>query len=286
MNGQRILSYEDIGYNQFFEKKVEDIGERRKGIEKIAVEAIPELSTADVRRIIERIPVEILPRLSAADVSHLIEAMPPELIEKKLFESENKRLIIDLTDGKILLRDDTTNRILFDGSTGAFKISNVKEDVKTAADDDLLFHFNPTSATLEIKGEPVNTFAQTFSHLSVEHFWTGSSTYTDRTGTYFEVDGKEFKNQDTYFETVMAVEQGGRTAYTRIWNMTDGKMLAGSEITGHKVGITNPERIRSDSLTFPSGSKLYKLQIKQTPAGGTGDNAHFYAARLVHKLHR
>lgn len=137
---------------------------------------------------------------------------------------------------------------------------------------------------LEVSSQAKNLLfgGEFFSHVSVEHFWTGSGTYVDRTGAFFKVDGDNIINQAVYFEAVMAVEQAGRTAYTKIYNITDGANLTGSEITSTTVGVANPEIVRSGALTFPSGLKVYKLQIKQSPAGNGGDNAHYYAARLVH----
>lgn len=281
MNNQRIISYEDIGYNQFFEKKLEDIGMRRKGIEKIPIEALPELSPPDVRRIIEQIPVEILPRLSAADVSHLIEAMPPELIEKKLFESENRRLVIDLETGQFILKDDKTNRILFDGKTGEFKISDAGYDVLTATTTNLSFYFDPKTGDLKLKGAPVNTSAELFSHLSIEHFWTGSASWDTRTGCNFAINGDNFENQAVYYECVMANEKANRTAYTRIHNITDSKPVVGSEISTTIYPLNNLTRVRSEKIYFPSGLHEYQLQIRMNQTGGGGNNAHFYAARLV-----
>jgi len=125
------------------------------------------------------------------------------------------------------------------------------------------------------------TLAEVFSHLSVEHYWTGGSSYIDRTGAFFKVDGDKMLNHSIIFESIMAVEQSGRTAYIRIYNVTDSNVLAGSELTTTQVGISNPAVVRSSPLTFPSGEKQYKLQIRQNPAGNGGDNAHFYAARFV-----
>lgn len=138
-----------------------------------------------------------------------------------------------------------------------------------------------STGDITVGGDSLNTNAEIFSHLSVEHFFTGSGSYIDRTGTYFTLDGDNFDNQTVLFESVMAVEQAGRTAYAKIYNITDAGDLSGSEITSTTVGITAPENVRSSALTFPSGAKRYKLQIKQSPAGNGGDNAHYYAARLV-----
>lgn len=125
------------------------------------------------------------------------------------------------------------------------------------------------------------TLAEVFSHLSVEHFFTGSGSYIDRTGAFFKVDGDKMLNQTVIFESVMAVEQASRTAYIHIYNVTDSNVLSGSELTSTTVGVSNPEVVRSSALTFPSGEKQYKLQIKQVAAGNGGDNSHFYAARFV-----
>lgn len=134
---------------------------------------------------------------------------------------------------------------------------------------------------ITVGGDSINTNAEVFSHLSIEHFWTESATYEDRTGCRFALDGDNFDNQNVYYECVMANEQGSRTAYTRIYNITDSGALADSEITTEVQPLTSLTRVRSDALTIPSGLKEYKVQIKMNTAGGEGDNAHFYAARLV-----
>jgi len=180
----------------------------------------------------------------------------------------------DAANGRVLHFDGDGNEIYrFDTSTGKLQMKK--------ADGTVIFEFDPATGDLTINGDPVNTSAEIFSHLSVEHFWTGSSSWVDRTGTYFKLNGDNFNNQSVYFESVMAVEQSGRTAFTRIWNITDGTYLANSVISTNKVGISDPDVVRSIALNLPSGEKEYKLQIKQEPAGGSGDNAHFYTARLV-----
>ena len=134
---------------------------------------------------------------------------------------------------------------------------------------------------ITVGGDSINTNAEIFSHLSVEHFWTGSGSYIDRTGAFFTLNGDNFVNQAVYFEAVMGVEQNGRTAYIKIYNVTDSADLAGSEITTAVNSSTSPDTVRSAALTIPSGIKKYKLMIKQAAAGNGGDNSHYYAARLV-----
>lgn len=186
-------------------------------------------------------------------------------------------IVLDTVENRILVAD----RILIDGD-GNFKISQTGENVLTEAENDLAFVFNPTTNDLKIKGDPINTAAEYFSHLSNEHYWTDSASYTDMTGCKFSVDGDNFNNQNVYFECVMANEQAGRTAYIRIYNITTGAELSGSEITTSVYPLTALTRVRSSALTFPSGSKEYKLQIRMSVTGAGGDNAHFYSARLVH----
>ena len=192
----------------------------------------------------------------------------------------NNEIVIDGANKRILWFDGTDNRIVIDGD-GNLKISIAGENVLTEAEDDLAFVYNPATSQLKIRGEIINTSAEIFSHLSIEHYWTGSGAYIDRTGCRFAIDGDNFANQNVYFECVMANEQAARTAYARIYNITGGATLASSEITTTANPLTSLTRIRSGALTFPSGLKEYKLQIKQSPAGDGGDNAHFYAARLV-----
>jgi len=188
--------------------------------------------------------------------------------------NENLIFHVDPSSGLIKYYDTNGNLIfVFDTSTGRVIY------YKTNGDE--VYRFDPSTGDLTINGEKVNTSAELFSHLSIEHFWTGSDTYIDRTGCRFAIDGDNFHNQNVYYECVMANEQSGRTAYTRIYNITDDEPLSGSEISTTANPLSNLTRVRSGVLTFPSGLKEYKLQIRMNQTGGEGDNAHFYAARLV-----
>lgn len=145
----------------------------------------------------------------------------------------------------------------------------------------LILEFDPATGDLEINGDPINTSAEDFGHLSIEHYWTDSASYVDRTGCRFALNGDYFNNRNIYFESIMANEQAARTAYARIYNITDGEALANSEVTTTANPLASLVRVRSSALTIPAGLKEYKLQVRMNQAGGGGDNAHFYAARLV-----
>lgn len=180
----------------------------------------------------------------------------------------------DTANGRILQYNQSGNEIYrFDSNTGKLQMKDTGGNV--------IFEFDPDTGDLTINGDKVNTSAELFSHLSIEHFWTDSATYVDRTGCRFAIDGDNFNNQNVYYECVMANEQAGRVAYTRIYNITDGTPLAGSEISTSVYPLSNLTRVRSGAITFPSGFKEYKLQIRMNVTGSAGDNAHFYAARLV-----
>ena len=142
---------------------------------------------------------------------------------------------------------------------------------------------------ITVHGDIVNTNAEIFSELTLEHYFTGSASYITEAGTSFSINGTHFNNQVVYFEANMLVEQAGRTAYIRIYNLTDSSVLANSEITSSFVGHYNSgsgsfdtwEKVRSAAITLPTGNKEYEIQVKQNQAGGGGDNAHFYIGRLV-----
>ncbi len=168
--------------------------------------------------------------------------------------------IISMTKDGLILKDSSGNTIVTLDADG----------IAVAATGDIT-----------VGGDSLNTNAEVFSHLSIEHYWTPSNTYIDRVGCNFALNGDNFTNQNVYFECVMANEQASRTAYTQIYNITDTATLASSEITSTADPLTSLERVRSSALTIPSGLKEYKIQIKMNQAGGEGDNAHYYAARLV-----
>ena len=202
----------------------------------------------------------------------------------------NAEVTIDGVNGRIVVKDDSLiNSIALVGDDGSLRISDTGEDVLTEAVGDLAFYFNRATGQITIKGDVLNTNAEAFSHVTSEHWFTGVSTYEKISGTSFLLNGDNFGNQSIFFECNMLVEQSGRVAYARLYNLTDSAIVAGSEIGSVHVGTfdggrgiyTDWEVLRSGALTLVSGQKEYVVQVRQQPAGNGGDKAHFFQGRMV-----
>ena len=190
------------------------------------------------------------------------------------------RIKFDGANNRILVSDANDGRIAFDND-GTLKISDTGDEVTTIAVGSLSFYFNPATGNLQLRGDQVTARKESYSTLSIEHNWTASDSYEDMKGCLFALDGDDLTNQNVYFECVMVNEAASRTAYAQIYNITDSGVVTGSEITSTANPVSAIERVRSSALTIPSGVKEYKLQRKMSQAGGEGDNAHYYVARLV-----
>ena len=96
---------------------------------------------------------------------------------------------------------------------------------------------------------------------------TESSSYglpDDRVIVY--VEPSNYVNPTFFFEAVLWNDVSGKTVYAQLYNLTDGVVIAGSEII-HDTDT--PTRVRSGALTLPSAAKEYAFQFK-TDTGGTG----------------
>ena len=118
--------------------------------------------------------------------------------------------------------------------------------------------------------------------------WTTNATWTNINSSIFKIRGSDFQLTKVYFEVLGCVETSGRTAYFRIYNVTDSEALSGSEVSTTAVsndgeGWINAELIRSDAITFPTDEKEYRLQFKQSVAGGAGDATQFFKGALIYK---
>lgn len=181
---------------------------------------------------------------------------------------------------KILVQDlDEVNRILLEGD-GTLKISSSGNDVEEAATADLL---------MEVSGDNIFIRLGQFSHTlhAGPRQWTTNDTWTDVKSSIFELDGDTFKFTDVYFAALGCVEVEGRTASFRIYNTTDSVAVADSEISTTNVssegaGWMEAEYVLSSALTFASGMKEYKVQMKQNVEGGGGDSTQFFKAELFY----
>lgn len=67
--------------------------------------------------------------------------------------------------------------------------------------------------------------------------------------------------KSVYFEAVLYTTTAGVTAYVRLYNVTDGAVVSGSEVsTSSTAGMMRT----SGALSLPSGSKIYRVEVKGT----------------------
>ena len=212
----------------------------------------------------------------------------------------NLQELYDPSDGTYKFKGDDGNAILtIDPVAGTLTLGKdfiLTTDMTisgdfTASGTNILSGPTTISGTLDASGTITNannrfiTAGMEFYMLvGFEHTWTGLATYQNNTGSRFTLDVDDFPGFNVYYQATMAVETATRTAYSRIYNITDGSAVANSEITSTVVGITGstPDMVRStNAITLASGSKDYILQKKQVAAGNGGDNMHMYLGHLV-----
>jgi len=190
----------------------------------------------------------------------------------------NKSYIGDLeVIGKFEVKDSNNKTIFeFDPDEGKLSAYDTSGNVVWQVDTDV--------------GEITEGFAKGDMAYRVDsgpRQWTTNDSWTNINSTNFQIDGDSFLNTDVKFEVLGCVELLGRTASYRIYNVTDAGVLADSAITTVAVssegeGWINAELIRSANLTFPSGLKNYRLQMKQNVAGGGGDSTQFFKGALIY----
>jgi hypothetical protein len=63
----------------------------------------------------------------------------------------------------------------------------------------------------------------------------------------------------------------------RLYNITDGGVVAGSTLTS----TSTSSDLKEAAVTLPSAGKLYEVQLRITPVGGVGDRSACSSARLL-----
>jgi hypothetical protein len=110
--------------------------------------------------------------------------------------------------------------------------------------------------------------------------WTTSSSYTDVTGSIFDVNFDDLTaGWNVYFDIVGKTDAG--TGYWQLYNADDSAIITGSEIT---TTSTSPVNMRSGALTLPSGTKTLKVQHKIVGGNGSTQYVNSIMAKLVVRL--
>jgi hypothetical protein len=85
----------------------------------------------------------------------------------------------------------------------------------------------------------------------------------------FPLDASKFPSgMDIKFRAVLEVATG-KTAEVRLYNTTDGGAVAGSTLSSTSL---EPD-VQEATITLPSASKLYEVQLRMTTMGSTGEFA-------------
>lgn len=176
-----------------------------------------------------------------------------------------------------IIKDSTgTRRVLMGVQKGqggssdfyGIKVSREGYDVVTTADENLRM-----SSDFAFAKEVYLPL-----HPQWDNNWTAGSTYVDVEGSLAAINFDDWADHSWYFEMIGKVDGG--TGYYRLYNITDGAEVDGSEIT---TTSTSFERIRSGSLTKPTGTKEFKIQHRQT-GGGAGDLVNSAMSRSIFRI--
>lgn len=173
-------------------------------------------------------------------------------------------ITIDGENDRIVVADNTTNRILIDGTTGKIKVSRAGHDVLTTGDENL------------VMSSDYSTVREVQMQMSSTHRWTNTAPYEVLNDFKVTVDFSDWPDHSWFYEVVMKAGTG--TAYSRLYNVTDGAAVSGSVITTTQ---TSPTQLRSSAITKPSGVKTFRSEYGHDPSGGPADYVDLYLARMV-----
>lgn len=106
--------------------------------------------------------------------------------------------------------------------------------------------------------------------------WTANSTYTDVVGSFGLINFNDWTTHNFYFEMIGKTNAG--TGYYRLYNITTGQAVEGSEIS---TTSTTPERIRSGIIQKPTGQFAFKVQHKIDGGDGATQFVNSIMSRIV-----
>lgn len=112
--------------------------------------------------------------------------------------------------------------------------------------------------------------------------WTTLSTYQYVTGSFALINFNDWQIFNWYFEVIGFVDAG--TGYFRLMNITDNEVVAESEIFTTAPDQFTADRIRSVALPKPTGSKLFRVQIRIEGGNGTTEFVNCIMSRIVMRV--
>jgi hypothetical protein len=122
----------------------------------------------------------------------------------------------------------------------------------------------PTSPPVVSVAPPVSTQTSSAKSVYIPVGYSGSSTATQD----FESIGSQQVTIDTsnypgykqvVLEANMRIYQGNGTGWARLYNLTDGAIISGSDVSTSSETFSTKS---SSGFTLPAGNKLYTVQLK------------------------
>jgi len=102
----------------------------------------------------------------------------------------------------------------------------------------------------------------------------GTTSYATRKAYAIYLDKADYPST-VYFEAILEA-LGGETVYAQLVYGAGDTVVIGSEVS---TGVTTATRVRSNSITLPSGAQEYKVQTKI--ANDQPGDSYIYLARLI-----
>ena len=197
----------------------------------------------------------------------VIQEVPGSKI-KGIIGDDKSKIQIDLDKGEILLKDiSNIPRVFF--ADGILKISRKGVDVTTTDKSGLILN-SDFAYIREIQMQCIP-----------EQRSTNAAPYSALNDARIKIDFSDWVDFDMYFELLIkAGDLANSLASARLFNVTDGVAIGGSNITTRKQ--TTPEQIRVGPIEKPdSGIKVFRVEYGHTPFGGVSDFVDIYIGRII-----
>jgi hypothetical protein len=141
-------------------------------------------------------------------------------------------------------------------------------ETKTLVDTKYIYPTaEPTVVTPIATEKPVKTSQPSKNTLIVPIPGSGTTSennWVNLTGTEFNLDTTDYPNlKEAYLEVNMRLFNGNGTAFVRLFDITAGIEVWGSEV---KTNSQNFTAVTSDKLILRPGNHLYRIQAKSLTA--------------------
>lgn len=118
------------------------------------------------------------------------------------------------------------------------------------------------------------------------NYWFGSykltSGWATLPGSITTIDFDEWQPHAWYWETTIFTDAG--TGYVRLYNVTDGEAVSGTEFSTTSTGEDNAEYYRSSQLTKPRGTKTFRVQVRIDGGNGTSQYVNCMKSSMIFKI--